>query len=390
MAESAESSTEDVTGSDQGSSGSYLQIEGLRKVFEDDHGGEVVAVENFNLDVSDGEFIVFVGPSGCGKTTTLRMIAGLEEPTEGKLLLNGRDIKDERARERDVAMVFQTYALYPHMSVEENMEYPLKVRGYEKDYRKQRVQNTAELLQIDELLDRKPSDLSGGQQQRVALGRAIVREPKIFLLDEPLSNLDQKLRVSMRTELNKLHNKIGKTSIYVTHDQAEAMTLGDRIVVMRDGEIQQTAPPQEIYHNPVNQFVGQFIGEPKMNFFEGVVATSDNERIIETDAFTIPVTQEMDDVLESYTGDSIVFGIRPEHFHYESPEYRGGHSFTSEVTVVENMGSDKHLTIEAGDTEFKAIIDGKTDVERGEQIQLQMELANSHLFDPNSGDSLFY
>ena len=248
---------------------SYLELKDLTKIFGENRESGVTAVDRMNLNIEQGEFIVFVGPSGCGKTTTLRMIAGLESITEGAILIDDEDVVNQPPRERDIAMVFQSYALYPHMTVGDNMEYPLRVRGVDKTVRRKRVEESAQLLGIKNLLDRKPKELSGGQQQRVALGRAIVREPKVFLFDEPLSNLDAKLRVQMRTELNRLHNKIGKTSIYVTHDQAEAMTLGDRVVVMNDGHIQQVAPPQMIYDFPVNRFVASFVGSPQMNFFEG-------------------------------------------------------------------------------------------------------------------------
>ena len=243
-----------------------LRLEHVTKIY-DEGEGEVVAVEDFDLEVYDGEFIVLVGPSGCGKTTTLRTVAGLEQPTEGRIVIGGRDVSGQEPRERDVAMVFQNYALYPHKTVRGNIGFPLQIRKYPSDEIERRVVETAEMLGIDELLDRRPSDLSGGQQQRVALGRAIIRDPELFLFDEPLSNLDAKLRIQMRTELNKLHDRVGKTSLYVTHDQAEAMTLSDRVVVMNEGEIQQVDSPEVVYEHPINRFVAGFIVEPAMIFF---------------------------------------------------------------------------------------------------------------------------
>lgn len=378
------SSKEGSTGQGDGD----LELKGLRKVF-DDGGTDVVAVDDFNLTIEAGEFAVLVGPSGCGKTTTLRMVAGLEEPTSGKLLLDGENIVEERARERDVAMVFQTYALYPHMTVRGNMEYPLKVRGFDSDTRTNRVEETAEMLQIADLLDRKPTDLSGGQQQRVALGRAIVREPRIFLLDEPLSNLDQKLRVEMRTELNRLHNQIGKTSLYVTHDQAEAMTLADKIVVMRGGEIQQIDPPQDIYNNPANQFVGQFIGEPKMNFFDSTVERdSDGKTHLVSGSLAITVTEEMVAALDDYRGDRLVLGIRPEHFHLVDESVGMEDTIRANVVIVEEMGSDKHVSLESGAEEYKAIVEGSANVVRGDEIELQLDLDHAHMFDWDTGNSI--
>jgi len=366
----------------------YLQIQDLKKVFQDGDE-EVIAVHDFNLNIGRGEFVVLVGPSGCGKTTTLRCVAGLEEPTSGDIRLDGQSLLGMRARQRDVAMVFQTYALYPHMTVRENMTYPLKVRGYSDEEKERRVTQIAKLLQISELLERKPRDLSGGQQQRVALGRAIVREPEIFLFDEPLSNLDQKLRVEMRTELNKLHETIGKTTLYVTHDQAEAMTLGDKIVVMNDGEIQQIDPPQEIYHHPTNQFVAQFIGEPKMNFFPGYLEKRDGETVVQTEAFSspIPIPDELASRIDQEP-DQVIYGLRPEHIALTSQSENG--VITSDVVVVEAMGDDKHLTLESNTTEYKAIVDGEADVARNDEITVKLDLERGHLFDPETGNSLIY
>jgi multiple sugar transport system ATP-binding protein len=369
----------------------YLRINDLTKVYDDGDEG-VVAVDEMNIDIREGEFLVFVGPSGCGKTTTLRSIAGLEDITEGEIIINGENVEGQAPRQRDVAMVFQTYALYPHMSVRENMRYPLKVRGVSKEEQEKRVRESAKLLEIPDLLDRQPKDLSGGQQQRVALGRAIVREPRVFLFDEPLSNLDAKLRVHMRTELNKLHNTIGKTSIYVTHDQAEAMTLGDRIVVMNEGTVQQVAPPQQVYDEPINEFVAGFIGSPQMNFFDATVHTSNNPRI-ETGPFTVPLPDWMQKQLDrnSNTFDAR-FGIRPEDISVEAlADQRTTKSHTmADVVVVEEMGSDFFLTLTKNDTEYQAIVEPNTDISRNNTISLTFNLQKGHLFDKNSGDSLVY
>lgn len=385
----------DGTDREAGSSAkTTLEIRDLTKIYNDGDGG-VLAVDDINVEVKDGEFLVFVGPSGCGKTTTLRCIAGLEEITEGDIIIEDENVSGLEPRERNIAMVFQTYALYPHMTVRENIAYPLKVRGFDKEDRMQRVEETAELLQIPELLDRQPKDLSGGQQQRVALGRALVREPGVFLFDEPLSNLDAKLRVEMRTELNRLHNQIGKTSIYVTHDQAEAMTLGDRIAVMRDAEIQQIAPPQTVYDNPINEFVAGFIGSPQMNFFEGTVRATDGDLTIETDwfEFTLPPS-----VRESLNRDldanhDVTFGIRPEDLYIEEQTDRDTltkNSIESTVIVVEEMGSDFHLTLERDDTEYHGIIDPETDVSRGDRVSVRFDLEKCHLFDAETQESLLY
>ncbi|WP_424000246.1 ABC transporter ATP-binding protein [Haloarcula salina] len=366
----------------------FLKIDGLTKVY-DDGGSGVVAVDDMNIDVKEGEFIVFVGPSGCGKSTTLRSIAGLEEITEGQIVINGENVEGQPPRKRDIAMVFQSYALYPHMTVRENMEYPLKVRGVPKEKRMQRVEESAKLLEIPDLLERQPKDLSGGQQQRVALGRAIVREPRVFLFDEPLSNLDAKLRVQMRTELNKLHNKIGKTSIYVTHDQAEAMTLSDRVVVMNDGEVQQIAPPQQVYDQPANEFVGGFMGSPSMNFFDATVNVDAEE--IRTDAFTIPLPEWMQERLDQTGEFDARFGVRPEDISVRNSADGHGDSHTTvDVTVVEEMGSNFFLTVTNNGVEYKAIVEPNTDIERGDKLSLDFDLQKCHLFDNHTGDSLVY
>lgn len=367
----------------------FLKIDGLTKIY-DDGGSGVVAVDDMNIDIQDGEFIVFVGPSGCGKSTTLRSVAGLEEITEGQIVIDGENVEGQPPRQRDIAMVFQSYALYPHMTVRENMEYPLKVRGVSKDKRERRVQESAQLLEIPDLLDRQPKDLSGGQQQRVALGRAIVRKPRVFLFDEPLSNLDAKLRVQMRTELNKLHNKIGKTSIYVTHDQAEAMTLSDRVVVMNNGEVQQIALPQQVYDQPANEFVGGFMGSPSMNFFDATVSVDAAE--IRTDAFTIPLPKWIQERIDQTGEFEARFGIRPEDITVKNhtDNGRGDSHTTVDVVVVEEMGSNFFLTVSSNGVEYKAIVEPNTKIDRGDTLYLNFDLRKCHLFDARTGNSLVY
>ncbi|WP_433632621.1 ABC transporter ATP-binding protein [Halomicrococcus sp. NG-SE-24] len=389
---SIESTTQSIASQ---ASGGQVELRDLTKIY-DDGEDSVVAVDNMNVTVEDGEFLVFVGPSGCGKTTTLRSIAGLEEITDGEILIEDESVAGKAPRQRDIAMVFQTYALYPHMTVQENMAYPLKVRGVDKATRKQKVRETAELLQISELLDRQPKDLSGGQQQRVALGRALVREPRVFLFDEPLSNLDAKLRIKMRTELNRLHDKIGKTSIYVTHDQAEAMTLGDRIAVMNDAEIQQIAPPQQVYDKPANQFVAGFIGSPQMNFFDVEVHSGGGMPVIDTQSFTLPYPDWMRDRIDRSSSDGFdaVYGIRPEDISISSLRSESvsdvENAITAEVLVIEEMGSDFFLTMEKDGVEFQAIVEPETAVSQGDTVTLSFNEDKYHLFDNYGGESLVY
>jgi len=376
-----------------------LRIEELIKVFEEADGTPVRAVDDVTLDVYDGEFLVLVGPSGCGKTTLLRTIAGLEPPTEGAIIINGRDVSGLEPRERDVAMVFQNYALYPHKTVRENLAFPLEIRKYPRDEIERRVADTADLLDIPELLDRRPGDLSGGQQQRVALGRAIVRDPELFLFDEPLSNLDAKLRVQMRTELNKLHTRVGKTSVYVTHDQAEAMTLGDRVAVMRDGRLQQVAPPQEVFERPATRFVAGFIGEPPMNFFDVRIDERDGRPVIVAEGFELPLPDVARRALGEPSGDGreLVLGIRPEHFVDAGAAEAGavpeGATFEALTRVVEPMGSYKDLALvphgAAEDAaEFTARVSNESTAMEGEPIVLGVELSKLHLFDPETGANL--
>jgi len=375
-----------------------LRFEGVTKVFPDGED-DVVAVEDFSLDIYEEEFVVLVGPSGCGKTTTLRTVAGLEDPTEGQIRIDGEDVAGQDPRERDVAMVFQSYALYPHKTVRENIGFPLEIRKYPADEVDARVVETAEMLGIGELLDRRPADLSGGQQQRVALGRAVIRSPKLFLFDEPLSNLDAKLRIEMRTELNKLHDRVGKTSVYVTHDQAEAMTLGDRVVVMNDGEIQQVAPPEEVYARPANRFVAGFIGEPSMNFFDASAGLTGDGVRVSAAGFDLTLPPSFADTLQSWGGtlDRLELGIRPESFEdgalLEDPP-ADRRSFEARVMVVEPMGAHTDLAVRATgreddeSAEFTARVSNDTGAVVGETVRLVVALDEVHLFDAVSGENL--
>ena len=313
-------------------------------------GATAPAVTDFNLEIQDKEFIIFVGPSGCGKSTTLRMIAGLEEISKGEMYIGGRLINDVPPKDRDIAMVFQSYALYPHMTVYKNIAFGLELRKTPKDEIDRRVHEAAKILEIEHLLDRKPKALSGGQRQRVALGRAMVRNPAVFLLDEPLSNLDAKLRTSMRTEIIKLHKKLATTFIYVTHDQTEAMTMGDRIVVMKDGVIQQVDTPQNLYDMPCNMFVAGFIGSPQMNFLDGTVTKNGDQYAIDLGGDTIPLPKEKtaDGKLDSYVGKKVKMGIRPEDIDDE-PEFMAKHPdchLEAQVDVSEMMGAEIYLYLE--------------------------------------------
>ena len=370
-----------------------LRLDGIAKVFADD----VVAVDGVSLTIHDGEFIVLVGPSGCGKTTTLRTIAGLEQPTEGRVVIDGEDVSGQDPRERDVAMVFQNYALYPHKTVRENIAFPLEIRKFPDGVIAEHMQETAELLGISELLDRRPADLSGGQQQRVALGRAIIRDPKLFLFDEPLSNLDAKLRIQMRTELNKLHDRVGKTSVYVTHDQIEAMTLSDRVVVMNNGAVQQVDPPEVVYDRPANRFVAGFIGEPPMNFFDVSATTGDGVRVT-GGGIELRLPAAIDESLAEH-GDQerLELGVRPEAFEdaaLADESVADGRSVDAHVLVVEPMGPYKDLAVRPVDredeqaAEFTARVSNNTNAIAGDTIRLAVDTDEVHLFDPATGDNL--
>ncbi len=356
-----------------------IKLNHIHKMYDN---ADDYAVTDFNLDVEDNEFIVFVGPSGCGKSTTLRMIAGLEEISEGELLIDGELMNDVAPKDRDIAMVFQNYALYPHMTVYDNMAFGLKLRKMPKEEIKERVETAAELLGLYELLDRKPAALSGGQRQRVALGRAVVRNPKVFLMDEPLSNLDAKLRVHMRTEIAKLHERLKTTMVYVTHDQTEAMTLADRIVIMEAGFIRQVGTPFEVYNSPNNAFVASFIGSPAMNLNE--VHYRDG-RISDGNGLDLAVSEPSRRALDEagYNGKDVIFGIRPEDIQSEqvaldvSPET----VVEATISVAELTGADSILYIDVGGTEMVAVVDARDYHEPGETIQLAYNMNKAHFFD---------
>ena len=345
------------------------------------------AVKDFNLEVEDKEFIIFVGPSGCGKSTTLRMIAGLEEISSGELIIDGKVMNDVEPKDRDIAMVFQNYALYPHMTVFDNMAFGLKLRKVPKDEIKAKVEEAARILDLEKLLDRKPKALSGGQRQRVAMGRAIVRNPKVFLMDEPLSNLDAKLRVQMRSEISSLHNRLGATIIYVTHDQTEAMTLGTRIVVMKDGFIQQVDTPQHLYDKPCNMFVAGFIGSPQMNFIDATLKKVGSEYALCFDKYQIIVPSEKTKggVLDPYVGKEVVFGIRPEHVHDE-PEFLAKCASDNgvvdcNVDVTELMGAEIYLYVNIGGIPVTARVEPTSTAKPGDSIKAAFELDKIHIFD---------
>ncbi|MBL0348980.1 MAG: sn-glycerol-3-phosphate ABC transporter ATP-binding protein UgpC [Elusimicrobia bacterium] len=353
--------------------------------------GDHPIVNNVSLDIPDKEFFILVGPSGCGKSTTLRMIAGLEELTSGEIHINGRMVNHVRPKDRDIAMVFQNYALYPHMSVYENMAFGLKLRGYSRAEIDRRVREAADILTLGPYLDRKPRALSGGQRQRVAVGRAIVRKPQVFLFDEPLSNLDAKLRVQMRLELSKLHERLQTTIVYVTHDQVEAMTMGDRICVMKDGEVQQVAPPLELYQHPANQFVAGFIGNPPMNFFPVIVETGRGGPVLRHASFNLTVPKTLADQARPLVGREVNFGIRPEDLYdrlfYNYP-VSDGSSVKAVVDVVEPMGSEIYLYLRAGTVDLVVRVPAYVKAEAGRTMDLVFNLEQMHLFDRGTGQSL--
>ncbi|OYD08127.1 ABC transporter ATP-binding protein [Paludifilum halophilum] len=356
--------------------------------------GDVSAVSDFDLEIQDQEFLVLVGPSGCGKSTTLRMIAGLEEISKGELYIGNRLVNDVPPKDRDIAMVFQSYALYPHMNVYQNMAFGLKLRKFKKKEIEERVREAAKILDIEHLLDRKPKALSGGQRQRVALGRAIVREPQVFLMDEPLSNLDAKLRVQMRTEISKLHQRLKTTVIYVTHDQTEAMTMGDRIVVMKDGVIQQADTPTEIYQHPANVFVAGFIGSPSMNIIEGRLSEKGHDVCFKGTGLEVKLPAGRGKILKEkgYVEKEVIFGIRPEDIHDEplflesSPDSR----FTSKVEVAENMGSEMYLYLSGiADKWVTARVNARTGFTAGSEVELALDMNKIHIFDKESEETVF-
>ena len=369
----------------------------LRNVYKRYPGG-VTAVSDFNLEIKDKEFIILVGPSGCGKSTTLRMVAGLEEISDGEVYIGDRLVNDVAPKDRDIAMVFQNYALYPHMTVFDNMAFGLKLRKTPKDEIKRRVEEAARILDIAHLLERKPKALSGGQRQRVALGRAIVREPKVFLLDEPLSNLDAKLRAQMRTEISKLHQRLGTTFIYVTHDQTEAMTMGTRIVVMKSGVVQQVDTPQNLYLYPCNLFVAGFIGSPQMNFIEAKIIKEGKDFFVEygtEDTKTragvkykikLPAEKNKDNCLEAYVDKEVIMGIRPEHVHNEE-DLLAIHTdgiVEADVEVTELMGAETYLYMNSETQAINARVAPTNTARPGDKIKIALDTTKIHLFDKDT------
>ncbi|BBH23151.1 ABC transporter ATP-binding protein [Paenibacillus baekrokdamisoli] len=366
----------------------------LEHVYKKYAGTDLASVKDFSLDIKDKEFLVLVGPSGCGKSTTLRMIAGLEEISEGKLFIGERLVNDVAPKDRDIAMVFQSYALYPHMNVYQNMAFGLKLRKFKKAEIDKRVREAAKILDIEHLLDRKPKALSGGQRQRVALGRAIVREPQVFLMDEPLSNLDAKLRGQMRAEISKLAKRLETTVIYVTHDQIEAMTMGDRIVVMKDGIIQQAASPEELYNHPVNIFVAGFIGAPSMNFITGTLSETSGVVRFKANNVDVLVPAGKAQLLreKGLVGKEIILGIRPEDFH-EEPIFHEASPQTivnAHVEVSENLGHEMYLYLTGlGKDTVIARLDGRSGVKEGTNVKLALDMNKVHIFDKESELNVF-
>jgi multiple sugar transport system ATP-binding protein len=362
---------------------SHVTLRELNKRFETFH-----AVKDVNLDIQDKEFMVLVGPSGCGKTTTLRMIAGLEAITSGQVLIGDTVVNELPPMDRDIAMVFQNYALYPHMSVADNMAFGLKMRKFPKSEIETRVKQAADILGIHELLHRKPRQLSGGQRQRVALGRAIVRHPQVFLFDEPLSNLDAKLRVQMRVELKKLHGRLGTTAVYVTHDQVEAMTLGDRVVVMKDGWVQQVGGPMELYDHPANKFVAGFIGSPAMNFATVRLAAQNGTLWAESEGLRIQVPAHLRDRVGGHAGREATLGVRPEDLHVAGAGDDPAHCFDAHVEVVEQLGSEILLDVSVGSGSMVAAVDPRVRAKVGETVRLALNPERLHFFDSQSEAAL--
>jgi len=367
-------------------------LKGVYKIYKGDNAREVTAVTDFNLEVQDREFVVFVGPSGCGKSTTLRMIAGLEEITRGDIHIGDRRINDVPPKDRDIAMVFQNYALYPHMSVYENLAFGLKLRKYPKAEINKRVNEAAKILGIEPLLQRKPKALSGGERQRVAVGRAIVRQPKVFLFDEPLSNLDAKMRAQMRTEITRLHQRLQATMIYVTHDQIEAMTMGDRIVVMKDGVVQQTDTPLVLYNQPVNLFVAGFLGSPPMNFINGTLKQLPDGSLIfkEPGDGVLQIRLPLRPAAEAYVGKQVVLGVRPEAIELAAgPEKTPGSRFQVVVDLVELTGAETNLHLQTG--AHTVVCQSPVPVDHGEaghRLRFDVDTARVHLFDPQTAQRI--
>lgn len=361
-------------------------LENVSKIFS----GNIVAIKDIDLEVADKEFLVLVGPSGCGKSTLLRTIAGLEEPTNGKIYIDGRLVNYVPPKDRDIAMVFQNYALYPHMDVYKNMAFALQLRRFPRVEIDRRVKDAAEVLGIAPLLDRKPKALSGGQRQRVAVGRAIVRKPKAFLFDEPLSNLDAKMRVQMRTEISKLHTRLQSTMIYVTHDQVEAMTMGDRIAVMKNGIIQQIADPLTLYEKPVNKFVAGFIGSPPMNFMKGKIIKKDNSFLFDEGRAQVKIVEEMIPKINPYLDKEVIFGIRPEDIYDKlfigsaAPE----NTITATVEVIEPMGPEIYLYLTTGIHSFVARVDAHDRAEVNQDLEVVFNMAKVHFFNCDTEETI--
>ncbi len=353
-----------------------VQLKDICKIYD----GNVKAVDSVNIDIKDREFVVLVGPSGCGKSTTLRMVAGLEDISSGELYIDGRLVNDVPPKDRDIAMVFQNYALYPHMSVYDNMAFGLKIRKFPKDEIDQRVREAAKILDIEQLLDRKPKALSGGQRQRVAVGRAIVRHPKVFLFDEPLSNLDAKLRVQMRAEISSLHNRLKATMIYVTHDQVEALTMADKIVVMKLGVIQQIGGPLELYNEPNNKFVAGFIGSPPMNFLTVDVKKEGDDIIIDEGNFKISLEGNNKKLLTPYAGKKVTFGIRPEDVEYTKAAVEGK-TINGQVSVIEPLGSETHIYVTVGKHQVIGKIEPSVQLTVDQDISLTPDMSKVKFFD---------
>ena len=366
-----------------------ISLKNIYKIYP----GNVTAVHDFNLEIDDKEFIILVGPSGCGKSTTLRMIAGLEEISKGELYIGDRLVNDVAPKDRDIAMVFQNYALYPHMTVFKNMAFGLELRKMPKEEIKQKVEAAAKALDIEHLLNRKPKALSGGQRQRVALGRAMVRDPAVFLLDEPLSNLDAKLRTAMRTEITTLHKKLGTTFVYVTHDQTEAMTMGDRIVVMKDGFIQQVDTPQNLYDNPCNVFVAGFIGSPQMNFLDCVVEKRDGTYFAKFDEYSlaIPVGKTTPEVLDKYVGKEVCVGIRPENIHDEPVYVQAAEYSTVEarVDIAEMMGAEIYLYLDCKGKKLTARVPSRSTARTDDILKVAFDNNKMHMFDKETEQVIF-
>lgn len=355
-----------------------------------DYGNKVLAVNDVNLGIENREFVVLVGPSGCGKSTTLRMIAGLEDITSGKIYIGDRLVNNVPAKDRNIAMVFQNYALYPHMNVYENMAFALKLRKYSRQEIDKRVREAAEVLGVSKLLSRKPKALSGGERQRVALGRAIVRKPMVFLFDEPLSNLDAKMRVQMRTEIHKLHLKIQTTMIYVTHDQIEAMTLGDRVAVMKDGKVQQFDTPLNIYDHPANRFVAGFIGSPPMNFMKGSIVKQDGKMFFNEGNFKVKIPEEKHSKLKRYTGKDVYFGMRPECIYDKLFASAATPDNTVRATceVIETMGSENHIYLSTGTHTFVAVVEAGNKPSVGSLLEVVLDMKKSLFFDMSTEETI--